>query len=120
VPLELVANATRLCRGVLQPLRDAWRAPIIVVSGYRTADWNRRVGGAQRSTHLDASGADVRPVEPHMMLKFVQELENLIASLELPALGGIGVYSGWVHLDTRQAADRHLRRWSGRGQGSER
>jgi uncharacterized protein YcbK (DUF882 family) len=120
VPLALVPNVGALCKVVLQPVRDAWRAPIVVLSGYRTQAWNDRVGGARASTHLTAQGADVRPLQPRLLSAFVAEIERLIAAGQLPDLGGIGVYPGWVHLDIRKARDGHLRRWGGAGQGSER
>jgi len=119
VPQHLIPNARRVATKVAQPIRDRWAAPLIVVSGYRTIAWNLRVGGAQSSTHLTVDGWDVRPV----YLRDVPRLHDLILSMhahdELPDLGGLGKYPAWVHIDTRQAADGHLRRWNGGGLGSE-
>lgn len=119
VPPEFMPNLTDLVLYVLQPLRDVWGGPLIEISGYRTPDWNRRVRGAASSTHLDASGADVRPVR----LRDVAQLHTLVLARyeqgRLSRLGGLGLYPGWIHVDTRKAADGHLRRWGGSGMGSE-
>lgn len=125
VPDYLVAHAQRLADGVLQPVRDAWerfnpKTPqILVVSGFRTSDWNRRVGGAKKSTHLTLEGADIRPVRLKDVSRlFVFILDRYQRGL-LPRLAGLGEYPGWVHVDIRKAPDGHLRRWKGGGVGSE-
>ena len=44
-------NLRRLVDHVLDPLREAWGAPVIVTSGYRCPRLNAAVGGARRSQH---------------------------------------------------------------------
>ena len=120
VPVSLLPNLSRLVHTVLQPLRKEWGAPIIIVSGYRSAAWNERVGGAKRSTHLTMDAADVRTVR-------IEDIPDLLEALlvmlgrpgALAGLGGLGIYPRWLHLDTRKASDGHLRRWTGSGVGSE-
>lgn len=51
-----------LALNVLEPLREAWGAPIIVNSGYRSEAVNRGVGGTANSQHLRGMAADIRPV----------------------------------------------------------
>jgi len=118
VPPELVPNVRRLCEQVLQPIRDRWGA-LIVISGYRTAAYNTRVGGAKKSTHLTGEGADIRPSKFADVEELHKDILKMHAEGRLPALGGLGLYRGWVHVDIRKAADGHLRRWTGRGVGSE-
>lgn len=117
VPAALLPNLIRLAHTVLQPIRDEWGQPLIIVSGYRSLQWNTRVGGAKKSTHLTAEGADIRPVH----LRDVGKLRDLVlakyARGELVGLGGLGDYPRWLHVDTRQVG--HLRRWQGTGVGSE-
>jgi uncharacterized protein YcbK (DUF882 family) len=118
VPSLYLPNLERLAGKVLQPMRDVW-GPLIIISGWRSPAWNTRIGGAAASTHLTAEGADIRCVRPRDLGELVDLIEKRIAAGALPELGGVGLYPGWVHLDIRKAADGHLRRWGGRGMGSE-
>jgi len=117
VPDQYRQNLVHLVQNVLQPIRDEWMAPLIVVSGYRTPDWNQRVGGVPRSTHLTVEGADIRPIHMRDVARFHQLVVGMHTRGVLSALGGIGEYPHWVHIDSRQIG--HLRRWAGRGMGSE-
>lgn len=56
---EAIINLTKLCLFVLQPLRDAYKMPIMVNSGYRSTVVNRTVGGAATSQHLKGMAADI-------------------------------------------------------------
>lgn len=58
---EAVKNLKKLVSNVLDPLREAWRGPIIVTSGYRCETLNKAVGGAKASYHRLGMAADVRP-----------------------------------------------------------
>lgn len=119
VPPAYYGNAVALASTLLQLLRDEWREPLIIVSGYRSPYWNERVNGAKNSTHLTCEGADIRPVH----LSDVARLHSTALAMRnqavLPGLGGLGEYPNWVHVDLRRATDGHLRRWKGVGMGSE-
>ena len=58
---EAMTNLERLVSRVLDPLREAWGSPIIVTSGYRCEELNKRVGGVKTSYHLRGMAADIRP-----------------------------------------------------------
>lgn len=58
-PAEL-ANLEKLCKEVLQPIREKYGAPIKVNSGYRSPAVNAAVGGAKGSAHLNGTGADIK------------------------------------------------------------
>lgn len=60
IPRKLIINAVRLCDKALQPIRDAFCAPIIVTSGYRCPELNKTVGGVTNSQHLEATAADIK------------------------------------------------------------
>jgi len=54
------ANPSMKLVGCLENLRTIiGNRPITIVSGYRTASWNRRVGGAAHSRHLTNEAADI-------------------------------------------------------------
>jgi len=51
-------NLERLCRAVLQPLREQWGA-VHINSGYRCPKLNRAIGGARTSQHTLGLAADI-------------------------------------------------------------
>ena len=56
-----LANLKTLVRCVLDPVREAWGKPIVVSSGYRCEELNRKVGGAEYSYHRLGMAADIYP-----------------------------------------------------------
>lgn len=56
---QATANLKQLVANILDPLREAYGAPIYVNSGYRCPALNRAVGGAAGSQHLTGEAADI-------------------------------------------------------------
>lgn len=124
VPPELQPNVRRLCETLLEPLREKWNGPLIVISGYRTPQYNlalRRAGhgAAEKSRHMWGEAADIRPIEMGAIPRLIALIENMLLNGELPTLGGVGPYPQWVHVDTRPRKDGHIARWVGSGVASE-
>lgn len=119
VPDHLLGNCQRLA-DTLTPIRLAAGVPLAIISGYRTKAWNDRVGGADDSAHMTAEAADVRPGRGMTPAELHDMILAHYKSGKLPILGGLGLYRSWVHVDVRKSADGHLRRWTGKGVGSER
>lgn len=117
VPKELRPNAEFLCQAVLEVIRETIGRPVAVISGYRTPAYNERIGGAKKSTHMTAEGADIRAGDVDTLWRAILRLHE---DGHLPGLGGVGRYDSWIHVDTKKSADGHLRMWGGRGVGSER
>ena len=67
--VPVISNLQALCTNVLQPLRDALGCPIVITSGFRCAELNKRIGGAANSQHLYGQAADL--VVPQKDLKEV-------------------------------------------------
>ena len=91
---EEVGRLRELCEKVLQPLRDLYGNPIIVNSGFRSQEVNRKVGGVPNSQHRYGESADISigSVEKN------RYLFNLIKEhLEFDQL--IWEYGGrWIHV----------------------
>jgi len=119
-----------LC-AILDVIRDAWGAPLYIVSGYRTPAFNAalaqasaaRNGGvsgvAQHSQHIEGRAADVRPDNPTVerVAQLHALVQQLFAAGKLADLGGLGAYAGWVHVDTRPHTPGQLATWTGVGMG---
>lgn len=85
---------------VLQKIRSHFGKPVLIHSGYRTSDYNRKVDGATYSQHLYGTASDisVSGVSPKEVAAFVETL--------LPGTGGIGIYDTFTHVDVRTAKSR--------------
>lgn len=85
--------------------------PITVNSAYRTPEYNRRIGGAAKSQHVEGRALDLRPPKGMALAEFYRRIRHLANHLE--TLKGIGRYRTFVHVDTRPTA--RLAVWSGTG-----
>lgn len=86
-----------LIEKVLDPLREAYGAPIIVTSGYRCEKLNRLVGGAASSQHVKGEAVDIRTVSDKP--EDNKKLYDLILKLKLPFDQLINEYGyDWVHV----------------------
>ena len=94
---EAKKNLRLLVEKVLDPLREAWDAPIIVDSGYRCPRLNKIVNGSANSQHLYGQAADIRTQSDTP--EDNKRLFDLIRSLKLPFDQLIDEYNyNWVHV----------------------
>ena len=69
---EVVENLKALCVEVLQPLRDFLGKPVVVSSGYRCRELNKKVGGISNSQHLTGEAADIRVKDRHELIEIMR------------------------------------------------
>jgi zinc D-Ala-D-Ala carboxypeptidase len=55
----VLSNLKKVAVNIFQPLRDAFRTPIYVSSGYRCPDLNRAIGGSKSSQHMEGRALDL-------------------------------------------------------------
>lgn len=96
VPEELIENVTRLAEQ-LQVLRDAIGKPINILSGYRTEEHNKKIGGAPNSYHIKAMAADIQ-VKGMSAQQIQWKLLILIVKRKITA-GAVKKYATFVHYD---------------------
>lgn len=60
IPEDKVSNLAYLATTVLQPIRDTFRYPIRITSGYRSEALNKAVGGSSTSQHCLGQAADLQ------------------------------------------------------------
>lgn len=83
---------------VLQNIRNQFGKPIIINSGYRTPEYNKKVGGATRSQHCYGTAADI-VVDGVSPVSVAIAAEKALKETGHP--GGIGIYKSFVHVDVR-------------------
>ena len=85
---------------LLQKIRNHFKTPVTITSGYRTAAYNKAVGGAANSQHCLGTAADI-VISGVAPLEIAQYAEYLMQNS-----GGIGLYSNFTHVDVRQNKSR--------------
>ena len=108
VPDEYMENVKELAEN-LQVLRDYIQKPIIVISGYRSPTYNRKIKGARRSQHLFAKAGDL--IVKGMTPDEVKEAIVYLIKEGKMKKGGVGLYTHFTHYDVRG----FNRRWYGKG-----
>ena len=107
---EAIANMKRLCVW-LEVLRNKVGHPIVINSGYRSPQLNRKVGGAPTSNHLTGCAVDIRTSGFEQAIEYTailiayatesnQEFDELL--IEKNRYGAI-----WVHFAVRPKENRH-------------
>lgn len=92
--------------------------PLLVLSAYRTPDWNKRCGGVERSQHLEGRALDVQIRAGWPEQRFFSVVRDLALRTEhgvrVSKIRGIGRYParGFLHFDIRPQ-DR-LDIWAGK------
>lgn len=77
-----------------EKLAKAFGKPLRINSGYRTPEYNRKVGGSKKSQHVEKKALDIRwPVgDFNSRIEFIQLcIDN--------GFSGIGVYNSFIHVD---------------------
>ena len=54
-----IRNMEDLCDNVLEPLRQHFGKPVTILSGFRSPDLNKAVGGVSTSQHCKGEAADI-------------------------------------------------------------
>jgi uncharacterized protein YcbK (DUF882 family) len=95
---------------VLEHIREkAEGKPVVISSGARCEDYNRRIGGSKNSEH---KSTDADPLSDAVDIRVkgmtTKQLHVIVKSLPYANLLGIGYYpkEGFVHVDTRGFAAR--------------
>ena len=90
-------NLNALVDKILDPLREAYKKPIIVTSGFRCEELNRLVGGSKTSQHRTGQAVDIRTISDTPEEN--KKLYDLIIELNLPFDQLINEHNfDWVHV----------------------
>jgi uncharacterized protein YcbK (DUF882 family) len=85
---------------IVDELRDSFGKSCTILSSYRSPDYNKAVGGASSSQHLEFTALDIAfdGISPQRVYDRLLEWRKAGKFT-----GGLGLYlsSGFVHIDTR-------------------
>lgn len=100
IPEHLKDNIWHLSNE-LEKIRTALGKPIIINSGIRCPEHNKRVGGVKNSQHILGKAVDIRVknMKAKDLYNFIKKLENM----KLVYIGYMQLYEkvGFVHYDIR-------------------
>ena len=115
-PQEAIENLKRVCvwlehlRAQYNLLYDDGSHPIVINSGYRSEEVNRKVGGAPNSNHLTGCAADIRVYGIEQAMRYAVILLNYADDTDqefdelLIERSKKGTY--WVHFAVRAEGNR--------------
>lgn len=77
---------------LLEAIREHFKKPVIITSGYRCEKHNKKVGGSINSQHLKGFASDiiVAEVEPFEVYSYCEKINKY---------GGLGKYDTFTHVD---------------------
>lgn len=96
----VICNLQLLCKNLLQPLRDLYKKPLFISSGYRCPQLNKLVGGVATSDHLKGCAADVKCND-------INELLTTLITSRLSFDQAI-LYPTFLHLSYRDKKNRKM------------
>ena len=107
---EAIANLKRVC-GWLEVLRERAGGPILINSGYRSPQLNKKIGGVPTSNHLTGCAVDIRVTDMEQLIRYAnilldyskeshQDFDELL--IERNRYGAI-----WLHFAVRPKDNRH-------------
>lgn len=97
-PADKVANLTRLCNELLEPIREIAGKPVTVTSGYRSPAVNAAVGGAIKSAHLSGFAADINCFSYGTSRQFATLLVKELRARNIKFDQLILEFDTWVHV----------------------
>lgn len=89
---------------MLRTIERHFRRPVVVTSGYRSPNYNRKVNGARKSLHMICAAADIQ-------VEGVSKWELARYARSMPGRGGVGTYchTKSVHVDVGPDRDWNWR-----------
>jgi zinc D-Ala-D-Ala carboxypeptidase len=106
---EHIENFKKLAINIFQPIREHFGKPIIISSGYRSAELNKAIGGSLSSQHcsgeaidIDMDGTDITNAQIFYYIKDNLNFDQIIWEF------GTNTNPDWVHVSF--AANRSQRK----------
>lgn len=83
---------------VFEDIRALYNKPIQITSAYRTREYNKKIGGARNSQHVEGRALDLKSPKGVPFKTFYNDIRNYAEAF---GITGIGRYKTFVHIDIR-------------------
>lgn len=96
---EVIANLKALVENVLDDVREHFKKPVVINSGYRSPKLNKAIGGSRTSQHCNGQAADIEipGVSNLEIAEYIRDNLNF-DQLILENYDPVDPSSGWVHV----------------------
>ena len=87
---------------MFENIRNIYNKPLIVLSAFRTPEWNKKIGGAKHSQHVQGRALDLKPPKGVSVTTFYNDVKSFA---KLFGIHGLGQYQTFIHVDFRPIED---------------
>ncbi len=98
---EIINNLKALCINVLEPIREYFKKPIRISSGYRSLALNKAIGGSKTSQHCLGCAVDFTVQDIS-----VDEVFKNIIKMSINFDQNIQEFSAWSHISYLKSGNR--------------
>ncbi len=98
---EIINNLKALCTNVLEPIREYFKKPIRISSGYRSLALNKAIGGSKTSQHCLGCAVDFTVQDIS-----VDEVFKNIIKMSINFDQNIQEFSAWSHISYLKSGNR--------------
>lgn len=85
----------------LDEIRHIVGEPLIITSGYRSKEWNAKVGGVPSSSHTKGFAVDIAIRNSRMRFKLVNAIQQV-------GINRIGIADNFIHIDIDPDKDKNV------------
>lgn len=98
----VIENLTKLCTDLLEPIRKQF-GPITVISGYRSVEANKAVGGVSNSQHIIGQACDFQTFDDHELYGIY---DWIVKNKDLKYDQVIFEFGSWIHISWKDKPRR--------------
>ena len=96
---QQILSLKKLCENVLPPIRNRFEKPVIISSGFRSAQLNKAIGSSSKSQHCKGEAADIEiyGIDNKHLAQWINN-NTKYDQLILEFYKESDPQSGWVHV----------------------